>query len=269
MIAYAPNRCVATWSVCAARPEVLVLDLLCSDSKMPSQADVMRAVDTKMEHARFFWNRMCEIFDPPRPTQAEVARHAMNMASWQRMPNWQWRLYANLDAFLPIARSVPDVAQTLLGVDQRMPADMRRWFDGLPPDEQMRRRSFQAQFQPIFDQFRDLPLSKARNATVHRTGEAGVTVRITSWFGVLYEGSATEHVPETVTRPVPAGAALPPGVYSQPITLEPRWTDFYFDGRLLFDELRTYFQEVSVVTEAARRIALAVHGTDNLTYPPI
>jgi len=238
-------------------------------SQMPSQADFMRAVDTKMEHARFFWNRMCEIFDPPRPTQAEVARHATNMASWQRMPNWQWRLYANLDAFLPIARSVPDVAQTLLGVDQRMPADMRRWFDGLPHDEQTRRRSFQAQFQPIFDQFRDLPLSKARNATVHRTGQAGVTVRITTWFGVLYEGSATDHVPEVVTRPVPEGVDPPPGAYSQPIALEPMWTDFYLDGRRLFDDLHTYVQEATNVTEAARRIALSVHGADNLTYPPV
>jgi hypothetical protein len=238
-------------------------------SQMPSQADFMRAVDTKMEHARFFWNRMCEIFDPPRPTQAEVARNATNMASWQRMPNWQWRLYANLDAFLPIARSVPDVAQTLLGVDQRMPADMRRWFDGLPHDELTRRRSFQAQFQPIFDQFRDLPLSKARNATVHRTGQAGVTVRITTWFGVLYEGSATDHVPEVVTRPVPEGVDPPPGAYSQPIALEPMWTDLYLDGRRLFDDLHTYVQKATDVTEAARRIALSVHGADNLTYPPV
>jgi hypothetical protein len=233
-----------------------------------TQADFWPAVETKMEHAQFFHTRMRQALEPPTRTRSNVALQARGTIIWT---DWQRRLFANFDAFLAMARSVPEIIEASFGVDTRPPKDIRRWFTTLVDDEQKRRQMFSYRFAPAYDRFRGLPLSKARNATLHRTGDTGAEVHVTGWFGVSYSGSAVRHVPDTELRPVPPGtdpAMLPPSFFAHPVALEPKWTDFTFEGRLLFDEVREYLGESGKLVNTARHIAADVHGTDTLSTPP-
>ena len=118
--------------------------------------------------------------------------------------NWQTRFYASLDALLAMARAVPDVVQSSFGADAVAP-DMRAWLKMIPVGELKRRQDFTDQFRPTFEAFRDLPLSRARVATLHRQGETGTTVEVVTWFGGSYSGSAIQRIPDAVTRPMPEG----------------------------------------------------------------
>src|SRR5205823_488706 len=107
-------------------------------------------------HARFFYNGMFQALEPVPRTQSNVAL----LASGTIMTTgWQLRLFANLDAFLAMARSVPDIIQASFG-SNAFAADMRAWLKTLGDDERERRRDFTDQFKPTYDAFRDLPFSK-------------------------------------------------------------------------------------------------------------
>src|SRR5882672_5777776 len=93
---------------------------------------------------------------------------------------WQAAFYAYLDAFLAMSRSVPEVITCCFGEDRSIA--MKSWFKGLDAAEQSRRRAFSAQFETGYSTFRALPLSTARNITLHRTGHPPVEVRITGLF---------------------------------------------------------------------------------------
>ena len=227
-----------------------------------TQADFWPAVDTKLEHAFYFYVQMTRVFDRDRSAYVGYSSASPTIT----ITNWQTRLFANLDAFLAMTRSVPDIIQASFGWDRVLEA----WLKTLGPNEQKRRQDFAAQFKPTLEAFKQLPLSRARNSTLHRRGETGTEVTIITWFGVSYSGSALKRIPSTVTRPVPDGvdpATLAPG-FSQPIAVEPMWQDFTFEGRLLFDEIRSYRDEADKLRADAWRIAQAVHGTQALTDPP-
>ncbi|MGA2793160.1 MAG: hypothetical protein ABSE69_06435, partial [Roseiarcus sp.] len=68
---------------------------------------------------------------------------------------------------------------------------MRKWFNGLPPDEQDRRRRYTDQFEPHYRGFRARRLGTVRHIVEHRGGVAPVTVTISGLFGVTYTGSPT------------------------------------------------------------------------------
>jgi hypothetical protein len=143
---------------------------------------------------------------------------------------------------------------------------MKAWFKALAPDEQARRGKFSAAFDPDRKTFMALPLSTARNVSLHRKGFAPVVVRFKGFFGVAHVGTPVKHVPVAESRPAEIGGDLPWLSTSMP--LRPNWSDFSIDGKPLFDECREYLTQVSALTRAARSHAQLVHGRGPLTLPP-
>ncbi len=181
---------------------------------------------------------------------------------------WQQAFYAYLDAFLTMARSVPEIISACFGKDFS-PA-MKDWFNGLPTPETDRRKTFSSQFKTTYNSFKELSLSNARNISLHRTGVAPVEVNITGRFGVSHVGTPVRRVATSESRPIAADddPALQWATALAPISLQPTWTDFSIDGRPLFPECRAYLDEARKLLTQARGISQQVHGNDSLTLPP-
>lgn len=228
--------------------------------------ELWAGVELKSNHAEFFLDRMGRALAPPERTQINVALQASGAIIGT---GWQRSFYAYLDAFLAMARSVPEVIHSCFGADRSNPV-MRQWFDGLPAAEQTRRTKFTDQFQDAHKTFRELPLSGARNISLHRTGVAPIQVNITGRFGVSHVGTPIRHIPDAESRPIKAAAdpALQWAATLPPEPVEPMWTDFTINGKSLFPECRVYLEEVRKLIGDARAIAARVHGGNSLTYPP-
>jgi hypothetical protein len=127
--------------------------------------DLWAGVDLKMESADFFLEQMGKALGPPERTQINVALQSSGAIIETR---WQRSFYAYLDAFLAMVRSAPEIVQACFGEDRVMKA----WLKTLAPAEQSRRKVFSAQFITAYDKFKKLPLSNARNISLHRTGVA-------------------------------------------------------------------------------------------------
>jgi hypothetical protein len=226
-------------------------------------------VGLKVEHAGFFLRQMQAALDRPREQRAAVLEATGAIVDTQ----WQSAFYANLDGFLVMARSVPEVVKSCFGKDV-VNKEMKNWFDALSPAEQKRRADFASAFENSYDTFRNLPLSKARNVSFHRTGyPTGVEVHILGMFGLSYTGNPVERVPIVESRPRgPGDDPNDPAVIwastLPPVPVRPTWTDFQIDGKPLFPECGTYLQQVHDLVAQARAIAKRVHGTDVLTPPP-
>jgi hypothetical protein len=226
-------------------------------------------VGLKVEHAGFFLRQMQAALDRPRGQRAAMLEAAGATVDIQ----WQPAFYANLDAFLVMARSVPEVINSCFGKDTAN-KEMRNWFAALSPDEQKRRADFLTAFENGYDAFRNLPLSKARNISVHRAGyPPGVEARIVGSFGVSYIGSPVKRVPTVESRPPSPGDDPndPAVIWAStlpPVSVRPTWTDFEIDGKPLFPECGAHLQQVEALVAEARAIAERVHGTDVLTAPP-
>jgi hypothetical protein len=143
--------------------------------------------------------------------------------------------------------------------------EMRTWYQTLAQDEKDRRAEFTRQFDATRLAFAQLPLSQARNVSVHRTGLTPVTVAVTGFFGVTYTGDQTTPIPGTETREIddPKYAFL-----SRPSPLRPKWSDFYFGNQQLHPECQSYIKRVQEITDGARVIVQNVQGQNNLTAPP-
>src|SRR5205823_5690651 len=123
------------------------------------------------------------------------------------------------------------------------------------------------QFKTVHDTFRVLPLSNARNISLHRTGVAPVEVNITGRFGVSHIGTPIKHVPTAESAHVIAGddpalqwaSTLPPG------RVQPAWADFKIDGKPLLAVCQAYLQEATSLVTHARGISQRVHGNSTLT----
>jgi hypothetical protein len=226
-------------------------------------------VGLKVEHARFFLRQMQVAIDRPREQRAARLEATGAIVDTQ----WQSAFYANLDAFLVMARSVPEVINSCFGKDTAN-KEMKNWFATLTLDEQRRRNDFLSAFETTFDAFRSLSLSKARNISVHRSGyPRGVEVRILGCFGISHIGSPVEHVPSVESRPLgpeddPDDPAVIWASTLAPVAVRPTWTDFQIDGQPLFPECGAYLQEVEALVAKARATAESVHGADVLTVPP-
>jgi hypothetical protein len=144
--------------------------------------DLWAGVAWKMDSANFFLQQMQRALDRLRDAQTARAEAAGVTVSAQ----WETPFYANLDAFLAMTRSVPDIIQWCFGVDRVMSEKrwLKPWFDSLLSSEQTRRQNFSIRFKQYYDTFRDLPMTNARNITLHRAGYAPVQVHITGLFGV-------------------------------------------------------------------------------------
>jgi hypothetical protein len=242
--------------------------LLSCVHSMAMQTDFWPAIETKHKHAMFFFTQMISALEPPPRTQLNAALQASGAIIGT---NWQTRFFASLDAFLAMARGAPDIIQASFGADD-FARDMRAWLKTIPPDELLRRQDFTTQFEPAYDAFRALPLSRARVATLHRQGETGTTVEVTTWFGGSYSGSAIQRIPDTATMPIPEDVdpgTLPVGAFRQALPIEPKWSDFSFGSAPLYDQLTAYLDETANVISVARRIAETVHETKSLSCPPV
>jgi hypothetical protein len=144
-------------------------------------------VNLKLENATLFLREMGDDLHPPRtdsPAYAVLESTGATLGEpWNQNQFW-----AHLDAFLAMARSVDYVIHCCFGAD-RGSKTMAHWFDALPKEEQDRRREFTKQYTIFRDSFAKVPLSTARNVTLHRSGLAPVEVRVTGRFGVRYLGN--------------------------------------------------------------------------------
>jgi hypothetical protein len=225
----------------------------------------------KLSSAEFFLGQMQRALDQPRGAHAARAEAAGVALSVE----WQKPFYANLDAFLAMARSVPDVINWCFGVDRAMrePTWLKPWYHSLSLSEKTRRQDFSNHFRQHFDAFRNLSLTSARNITLHRAGYAPVEAHITGIFGISYIGGPVERVPGTESRPAAPGEDLTdPAVQwaatLTPLPLRPVWGDFEINGKPLYSECQTYLQDARSVVESARRICDQVHGANTVTAPP-
>jgi hypothetical protein len=218
-------------------------------------------VELKLQNAEFFLDKMGRSTQPPQQTSINVALQASGAIIGT---GWQRSFYAYFDAFLSTARSVPEIIQCCFGVDLGH-REMKKWFNALTADEQVRRHDFKKAFELHYDGFRALPLGTARHISEHRTGIAPATVTISGWFGVTYISNAAERIPDSETRQIddPNLAFL-----AKPTPIEPTWNDFDIEGQPLFPACQGYLDHARALIDEARGIALQVHGTKSVSFPP-
>src|SRR6202049_4683346 len=147
--------------------------------------ELWAGVSFKLESAFFHFQRMETSINPPALSGTyaaiEAARGIVDRG-------WQRSLYPHLDALLSATRSVPWIIKCCFGKDTANSV-MKAWFKVLPLAEQDCRTEFQKQFQSYHDAFSNLPLSGARDVSVHRTGLPKVEAKITGMFGVIYQAA--------------------------------------------------------------------------------
>jgi hypothetical protein len=103
-------------------------------------------IDFKRANAEFFLEEMARVLQPDRSHMAAVLQ---SHGGWQ-----QTSLYAYVDAFLVMTRSIPAIIEYGFGKD------------------------------PIFDK----GLSEQRNRSFHRKGYPAVQVKIAGLYGIDYVG---------------------------------------------------------------------------------
>ena len=214
--------------------------------------------ELKLQYAKFHFQHM-ELSlkshtEDPYYVQQEIMRRVVDTG-------WQRSLWPHFDAFLSTARSIPEIIRCCFGEDPHMST----WLKTLDSSEQTRRKNFSKQFATDYQSFCKLPLSKARNISVHRKGFAPVEVTISGQFGVTYVGDPTTPLPPSETRPIndPDLAWLP-----KPVPVLPKWDDFTIEGQPLFPTCLDYLQSADTLIQQARSISSKIHGTKNLTSPP-
>jgi hypothetical protein len=230
------------------------------NNDMSNGDDLWSGVNLKLQYAAFFLTRMQAPLDPPPRTTNNVVQESSGAIL---ATNWQQAFYANFDAFLAMARSVPEIINCCFGEDRVL----RDWFRTLPEDQQQRRTQFSKRFRDERDRFRDHDLTDERNNSLHRIGVPGATVAHTGLFGVQYVGTAVAPIPASETRPLPPGDPHP--WLARPTPVRPHWSDFTIDGKPLFDECHNYLKLANELVEHARRIANEVHGSHSLTPPSL
>lgn len=235
--------------------------------------DLWSAVEHKLAGAEFFFREMGQDITPPyinNPQLAAVAATGTIVGSL-----WREKFYHHLDAFLAMARSIPEIIRCCFGIDPDR--RMRSWISSLSPPEATRRQAFQTQFEPLSRTFTVLPLSGARNITLHRTGIPPVKVHVVGRWGA-YIGDPLTVIPQSELLPIIAGndptlqwAATEP---LQPV--QPRPADFSLliptgspaSKVELFPECQRFLDAARKLVADAQQIAHAIHGSQPLTPPP-
>jgi hypothetical protein len=235
--------------------------------------DLWSAVEHKLAGAEFFFREMGRDIVPPYlndPRLAAIAATGVIVGN-----PWQQKFYHHFDAFLTMARSIPEIIRCCFGIDPD--GRMRSWIAGLNPSEVTRRQTFQAQFDPLSRTFTALPLSGARNITLHRTGVPPVEVHVIGRWGAYIGGPLTA-IPQSELLPVVAGndPALLWAATEPPQPVQPQPADFSLliptgssASRVdLFPECRSFLHASRKLITDAQKIAHAVHGSQPLTVPP-
>jgi hypothetical protein len=230
------------------------------------------AVENKVAAADFFLSEMGRDLVPPEATDRTMAAIAASTGAVLGH-TWQGRLYHHLDAFLAMARSVPDIVRCCFGIDPVM----GRWLSTLDAGEIARREAFQRKFDKPFGLFKQLPLSGARNVTLHRQGTAPVEVQITGRWGI-YTGGPLERIPESEMPAIIPGDD-PASMWAQtlpPQPIRPRAIDFWMivdsasgQARVeLFPECKSFLEQARQLVMEARANSQQEHGTAKITSPP-
>jgi len=141
-------------------------------------------VEGKLHGAAQHWVQMGQVLYPPRHTGCMAAMEAQGVIIGG---NWQHSLYIHVNGFLTATRSVPWIIEACFGADTRHQV-MRAWFKNLPAAEQARRQAFSDQFKPLRGTFDALPLTDARDQSLHRAGFPPVEVTVRGNFGKTYTG---------------------------------------------------------------------------------
>src|ERR1700690_519799 len=115
--------------------------------------DLWAGVELKIENAQFFLDGMARSLSGPEGTQMNAAIQATGTII---DTGWQRSFYAQLDAFLAMVRSVPEIIKCCFGVDKSRA--VATWSNGLPSEEKDRRQKFADEFGPLHEEFRELPL---------------------------------------------------------------------------------------------------------------
>ena len=182
-----------------------------SDAQEPQSAQeaLWAGIDQKHDHAQFHFERMSRALRPPERTAFSAIMDKGMGHEWHRP------FYAHLDAFLSAARSIPEIIRCCFGHDPDR--RMAGWFGRLSVDERARRKKFSERFDPKLPAFRELPLSKARNASEHRKGFAPATVTTIGLLGVTYNADPVTRLPRSETRKLPE----PYGWMERPTPIQP------------------------------------------------
>jgi hypothetical protein len=220
--------------------------------------DLWSGADLKVQSAGFFLSEMSRSLQPPEQTAINVVLESSGAIVGNL---WEQSFYPRLDAFLAMARSVPEVIESCFGADRVLMKTW--WWNTLTSDEKKRRRRFSRQFRRKCKAFRRHALSKARNISFHRDGYVSVEVRITGLFGVEYIGNPVRSVPIAERHPNNPG----PPFRQIALPIRPMWSDFTIDGKPLFSECQAYLQLAIDLRAKADAICQQVHGNDTLTRP--
>jgi hypothetical protein len=124
--------------------------------------ELWAGVELKLLHAEFPFESMGRSLEPPELTATNVA---IEVSGGIIDTRWQRSFYAHLDAFLSASRSIPEIIQCCFGEDRA--SVMSAWLGRLPDAERHRRGDFRNQFKDRYDRFLALPLSRARNVSLH------------------------------------------------------------------------------------------------------
>jgi hypothetical protein len=225
-------------------------------------------VDRRLADALSSFDAMARSLQPPARTQRAVA---LESAGASIAHPWQDTFWAHIDTFLTKVRSVPDVIECCFGADRSPP--MRDWFDGRPPIEQVRRKTFSYTFRSDRDAFRQHPLTTVRNSSEHRRGFPDVEGKIIGPFGTVHIATPTQRVPDAESRPLEAGninsnAALQWAAALPPRPIEPKRDQFTIAGKPLFPECHAYLTLARDLRAKAQSICDEVHGNRPLSTPP-
>jgi hypothetical protein len=229
-------------------------------SSTPSVAvhSLWSGADLKIASANFFLGELSRSLQPPEQTAINVVLESSGAIVGNL---WQQSFYPRLDAFLAMARSVPDVIESCFGGDRVL--IKTPWWKTLTSGEKTRRLRFSRQFRRKCKAFSGHALSKARNVSFHRDGYASVEVKVTGRFGVAYIGSPVRSVPIAERHPNNPG----PPFQQTALPIRPMWSDFTIDGKPLFPECQAYLQLAADLRAKGHAIYQQVHGSNSLTPP--
>jgi len=236
------------------------------------------AVNKRLATAEFFLSEMSRDLVPPSESDQYQPHIAAILATGVIVDHpWEKRFYAHFDAFLAMSRSVPEIIKCLFGFDAFL--QLKPWFATLDPKEQARRKAFQSQFETVSKPFVAIPLSSARNVTLHRTGVPPVEVRITGRWGTIYVGTPVQGIPQSELLPDRADTdpALLAAAMEAPPPITPRANDFSLlvttGGQpskvALFPECQSFLESCRKLVADAQKISQVTHGSAPLTAPPV
>lgn len=228
--------------------------------------DIWAGVRFKIRNAEYFLDQMSKALIPTEgPPAVFAALHVGSNVDHQ----WQQKFFANLDAFLAMARSAPEIIRCCFGYDDSKP--MKDWWNALCADEQRRRKEFSAEFKTAFEAYKEHPLSQARNISFHRQGYPNAEVAVVGRFNVLPLTGTPVNPASMFEVPVIGMLGDDAEKFAGILAPQPHqisWPDFKIDDNPLFEECRVYLRSATELVKTAEVISVQVHGASQLTSPP-